>query len=75
MTSTFMLLFEIFTLEYHLTVYMFLFYNVPEKQGQPRVPFRPTGHRLAERNLGSSNTFWTHSKVEMRTALCLKLML
>lgn len=36
-------------------------------RASPHVPFRPTGHRLAERNLGSSNTFWTHSKVEMRT--------
>lgn len=35
MISTFMLLFEIFTLEYHRTVYMFLFYSSLRSRASP----------------------------------------
>lgn len=37
-------------------------------RGEPCVPFRPTGHRLAECNLKSNNTFQTSLKVQMRTS-------
>lgn len=36
-------------------------------RGEPYVPFRPTGHGLAECNLKSNNTFQTSLKVQMRT--------
>lgn len=44
-------------------------------RGQPCVPFRPTGHGLAECNLKSFNTFKNSLEVQMRTGLSPKLTL